>query len=407
MNGARRSPSRGEGGAISTRLNRNVWLLFCCQALIQSSAVGQVAMSVLIGHAYAANKALATLPYAIQMLSSMLAALPAGFIFSRFGRKAGFRAGAVAALVAVLTFAYGVWTHDFLVYCLGSVPMGIGFGIGQQYRFAAAEVASTGAHARAISLVMAGGVIAAIVGPEIVINTQLLLPQSLFLGTYLCLLLPPLFVLGVLAVVELPPPPPRAATPVPLGTIIARPTFLTAAIAGLVAYGSMNIVMAAVPLQMQFCGFSIAASVHVIQLHSIAMYAPGFFTGRVIQRLGHHACIMMGGVVTLLCAALSLASPTFPHFALALMLLGLGWNLMFTSASALLATGFAAGERVRAQLANDVIVFGTVAMTSLSSGALFAGGGWGAVNAAVVLPVLAALGLAAWHRAQSRRVALA
>lgn len=397
----------GEGGVISTRLNRNVWLLFCCQALIQSSAIGQVAMSVLIGHALASDKTLATLPYAIQMLSSMLAALPAGMIFSRFGRKAGFRAGAVAALIAVLTFAYGVWRQDFLIYCLGSIPMGIGFGIGQQYRFAAAEVAATEAHARAVSLVMAGGVIAAMLGPEIVISTQNLLPQGLFLGTYLSLTVPPLLVLGVLWVVDLPPPPPRAAAPVSLGTIIARPTFITAAIAGLVAYGTMNIVMAAVPLQMQFCGFGVDASVHVIQLHAIAMFAPGFVTGRVIQRLGHHACILMGGALTLLCAALSLASPSFAHFALALMLLGLGWNLMFTSASALLASGFAAGERVRAQLANDVMVFGTVAMTSLSSGALFASVGWGAINAAVVPPVIIALALAVWHRAQSRRMALA
>ena len=364
-------------------------------------------MSVLIGHKLAGDKSLATLPYAIQMLSSMLAALPAGYIFSRFGRKAGFRAGAIAALVAVLTFAYGVWKQDFFIYCLGSIPMGIGFGIGQQYRFAAAEVASTQAHARAVSLVMAGGVIAAILGPEIVINTKLLLPQALFLATYLILLLPPLFALGVLWVVDLPPPPPRAASPVSLGTIVARPIFIAAVIAGLVAYGSMNIVMAAVPLQMQLCGFTVAASVHVIQLHAIAMYAPGFYTGRVIQRLGHHLCILMGGVVTLLCAALSLASPSFAHFAIALMLLGLGWNLMFTSASALLATGFAAGERVRAQLANDVVVFGTVALTSLSSGALFAGLGWGVINAAVVPPVLAAIALVLWHRAQARRVALA
>ena len=213
--------------------------------------------------------------------------------------------------------------------------------------------------------------------------------------------------LVVLRVVDLPPPSPRVAAPVPLGTIIARPTFVTAAIAGLVAYGSMNIVMASMPLQMQLCGFSVAASVHVIQLHSIAMYAPGFVTGRVIQRFGAPCLHRVGGLVTILCAVLSLTSPTFAHFALALMLLGLGWNLMFTSSSALLATGFAAGERVRAQLASDVIVFGTVAMTSLSSGALFASVGWDAINATVVPPVLVALALAAWHRAQTRRVALA
>lgn len=364
-------------------------------------------MSVLIGHALAANKSLATLPFALQMLSSMLAALPAGYIFSRFGRKAGFRAGAVAGLVAALVFADGVWQHSFLIYCLGSVPMGVSSGIGQQYRFAAAEVAAKEAHARAISLVMAGGVIAALIGPEIVINTKLLLPQGLFLGTYLVLVVPPLFALWVLSVVELPPPPPRSKATISLGAIIARPTFITAAIAGLVAYGSMNIVMAAVPLQMQFCGFGVADSVRVIQMHAFAMYAPGFLTGRVIQRFGYHACILMGGVLTMVCAAFALTSPSFAHFVIALMLLGLGWNLMFTSASTLLASGFGAGERVRAQLANDVLVFGTVAMTSLSSGALFAGFGWGAINAAVVPPVLMALGLVLWHRAHTRRLVLA
>jgi MFS family permease len=364
-------------------------------------------MSVLIGHALAPDKRLATLPYALQMLSSMLAALPAGYLFTRFGRKTGFRAGAVASLLALATFAYGVWRQDFFIYCLGSIPMGIGFGIGQQYRFAAAEVAATDAHARAVSLVMAGGVVAAMLGPEIVIATKTLLSQGLFLGTYLVLLLPPIFVLGVLFMVDLPPPPPRAASRVPLAAIVARPAFLTAAIAGLVAYGSMNIVMAAVPLQMRLCGYSVSASLHVIQLHAISMYAPGFLTGRVIQRFGHHLCILVGGVLTIGCAALALAAPSFVHFAVALMLLGLGWNLMFTSATALLASGFAAGERVRAQLTNDVLVFGTVTMTALSSGALFASFGWGLINAAIVPPVLAALALVAWHRTQLRRLAAA
>lgn len=360
-------------------------------------------MSVLIGHALAGNKMLATVPYGIQMLSSMLVAVPAGYLFTRFGRKAGFQAGAIATLVAFLVFAYGVWRQDFVIYCLGSIPMGFGYGISQQYRFAAAEVAPREAHASAVSLVMAGGVIAAMIGPEIVIGTKELLPQALFLGTYLALLLMPLFVLGVLEVVDLPPPPPRARSSVSLASIMARPTFITAVVAGLVAYGVMNIVMASVPLQMELCGFGVAASLHVIQLHSIAMFAPGFVTGRLIQRIGHHACIIMGCVVAMLCAAFALTEPSFFHFATALMLLGLGWNLMFTSASALLATSFAAGERVRAQLANDVIVFGTIAITSLSSGALFESVGWTPVNAAVVPPLVVVLGLVAWHRAYSRR----
>ena len=164
-------------------MNRNVWLLFCCQAMMNAVMAGQVVMSALVGHALAAEKALNTLPMAIQMTAVMAGSIPAGFVFARLGRRAGFWVGIAMALLGSLTFALGVWRQSFPLYCLGAVPAGMGFGIAQHLRFAAAEVAAPEARPRAIALVMTGGVIAAVVGPEIVKRTAALLPDRLFLAT--------------------------------------------------------------------------------------------------------------------------------------------------------------------------------------------------------------------------------
>ncbi len=269
-------------------------------------------------------------------------------------------------------------------------------------------MAAPGARALAIALVMSGGVQAALIGPELVKRTALLLPPLVFLGTYLVMALLPLASLVLLSVVDIPPLPPRrhnaAAS---LGAILARPSFITAVIAGLVAYGSMNLLMAATPLQMMLCGFTANDSTDVIRLHALAMFAPGFITGRLIQRFGVHRIIITGGLLTLGCAAFSLAAPLFLSFAVALMLLGVGWNFMFVGATTLLATAHAPEERVRAQVTNDFIIFGTVAITSFSSGVLHATVGWLAMNAALVPPLAIALGLVTWHYLRRTRPALA
>ncbi len=173
-------------------MNRNVWLLFCCQALMNAVMSGQTVMSALIGHSLAVDKALNTLPMAIQMTATMTASIPAGMVFARLGRKPGFWLGCVGSLCGSLTFALGVWTQRFEIYCIGAAFAGLGFGIAQHLRFAAAEVAAPEARARAISLVLAGGVLAAIIGPEIVKRTNMLLPPLTFLGTYLCITILPL-----------------------------------------------------------------------------------------------------------------------------------------------------------------------------------------------------------------------
>ena len=388
-------------------MNRNVWLLFVCQSLIGASAFCQVAISALIGHSLAFDKSLATLPYALQMLGTMCASIPAGLIFARLGRRAGFYLGAVATLAGTALFALGVMREDFVLYCVGALPMGIGFGIGQHYRFAAAEVADVAGRARAIALVMAGGLVAALLGPEIIRATKDAFPPFLFVGTYAAMATLPVICMLLLAVVKLPPSPERVSSPTPVFALILRPAFLTALVAGLVAYGSMNFIMTATPLQMMLCGFNVDASTSVIQAHSIAMFAPGFVTGRLIGRFGAHRVICAGAALTVTCALLSLAGPVYMNFIVALSMLGVGWNLMFVGATALLATAHDAVERVRAQAANDFIVFGTVTATSFASGAVENMGGWVAVNAAVILPVIAALALVLWHRARRGQLAAA
>ncbi len=376
--------------AAERRMRTDVWLLFCCQALMNASVVGQVAMAPLVGYSLAEDKSLATLPLGLQMLATMAASIPAGIIFGRLGRKAGFAVGAVGSFLGALTFAAGIWQGSYWLYAAGALPAGIGFGIAQHYRFAASEVATPAYRPRAISLVMAGGVVAAIAGPELVKHSKDMVVPFLFLGTYLILSLLPLLCLGVLAQLRLPPAPPRVASPTPVAEIIRRPAFLTAAIVGAISYGTMNLVMTSTPIEMMACGFAVTASATVIQAHAVAMFAPGFFTGRLIARFGVRPIIATGAALSAACVAASLMGQEFGHFTLALMLLGVGWNFMFTGATNLLAESHTAQERVRAQAANDFIVFGTVACTALGSGAVHAAFGWGVLN----LALLPALGVA-------------
>jgi predicted MFS family arabinose efflux permease len=335
----------------------------------------------------------------------MAASIPGGIIFSKLGRKPGFYLGAFCMLIGTATYAAGVIWSSFPLFCLGALPVGIGFGIGQHYRFAAAEVAGAGARPRAIALVMAGGVLSAIIGPELVKHTKDIAGPILFLGTYMVMGVLPLLSMVLLAMVRLPPITAPTRSPTPLRVIMARPTFITAVVAGLVGYGAMNLIMAATPLQMMFCGFGVNDSTDVIRTHAIAMFAPGFITGRLIQRYGAHRIIIAGGILSIACAVLSLLGSTFMVFTVALMVLGLGWNFMFVGATALLATAHDAQERVRAQAANDFIVFGTVALTAWSSGALHAHHGWLAVNLAVIPAIAFALLLVLWH--QFRRAPVA
>ena len=381
-------------------MKATIWRLFFCQALMNATMVGQAAMGAIIGHSLVADPALATLPMAVQMTAVMAASIPASIIFGRYGRRAGFLLGAVVSMLGSLTFALGVWQQDFLIYCLGSVLAGAGFGIAQHYRFAAAEAATAAYRPRAIALVMAGPVLAAVFGPEIVKHTYQAFMPYMFLGTYLVLALLPVACITLLSSLSFPPTPPRPAVTTPVGEIIRRPAFVTAVVAGMVAYGTMNLAMTATPLEMMFCGFSISASATVIQAHAIAMYAPGFVTGHLITRLGVRPIIVAGAGLTAVSVVVALLGESFWHFAVGLVFLGVGWNFMFVGATSLLATAYAPHERVRAQAANDFIVFGTVACTAFLSGYVHARFGWSLLNLTLIPPLVAALALLAWQKSR-------
>ncbi|WP_160119852.1 MFS transporter [Rhodovarius lipocyclicus] len=385
------------------RMRITVWRLFFCQALMQASVVGQVAMSGIVGSTLSGDTFLATLPMALQMLAVMLASIPAGIIFARLGRKAGFNLGALASFAGSVLFAAGVYQSSFLIYCIGSGFAGIGFGIAQHYRFAAAEVTPPAFRARSISLVMTGPIFSAAIGPEIVKATHDLLPPFIFLPTYLVLACLPLLCLMLLAGTALPAPAPRPKVATPVREILARPAFVTAVIAGLVAYGTMNLIMTATPLEMRLCGFAVTAPVTVIQWHAMAMYAPGFVTGRLITRFGIRPVIMAGVALNIACVAVTMSGESYWHFIAGLMLLGVGWNFMFVGATALLATAHAPHERIRAQTTNDLIVFGTVACTALLSGVVHGTLGWSALNAGVLPGLVVALALIAWQQRQASR----
>jgi len=387
-------------------MNKNVWLLFACQAMLHAVMAGQTIMASLIGYQLSGS-ALNTLPMAIQMVSVMCSSVVASWAFTRFGRKKGFWLACAIMLCGSLTFATGVYTKDFVIYCFGAIPAGVGFGMSHHLRFAAAEVAAPEAKARAISLVLAGGVLSAIVGPEMVKQTHDLITGFMFLATYLYLPMLPIVAAVLLHFTELPPAPPRSEVAhVPFRSIITRPNFVTAVIASLVGYGSMNLVMASTPLEMLLCGYGVAASAEVIRAHSVAMYAPGFVTGRLIQKFGIHQIIIVGALLTTACILINLYfPPVFTTFFIALAILGIGWNFMFVGGTTMLTTAYSAHERVRVQATHDFIVFGNVALTALTSGAIQATAGWEALNLTVLPPVAIALVVVCWHWAARSRLA--
>ena len=389
-------------------MNRNVWLLFACQALMNTVMAGQTIMASLVGYKLSGGTGLNTLPMAIQQIGVMCASIPAGIVFARFGRKAGFWMGCGIAMIGSITFATGIYVESFPLYAFGAFPAGIGLGVSHHLRFAAAEVAAPEARARAISLVLAGGVLAAIVGPEMVKRTYDLVPDHHFLATYLWLPILPVCALILLSFTVLPPAPPKVSVPVPFRAIVARPTFVTAVVASMVGYGTMNLVMSSTPLQMMLCGFGVPDNAEVQRVHALAMFLPGFVTGRLIQKFGVHRIIAIGGVLTLGCVVVNLQfAPYFLTFLVALGLLGVGWNFMYVGGSTMLTTAHDPHERVRVQGLHDFIVFASVAVTAVSSGMVHMKAGWEVLNLTLVPPVLLVLAVVGWHWMAKARVRVA
>ena len=386
---------------------RDVFLLACCQALLLTNAAGLITMNGLVGYALADTKAFATLGVTAYVLGSALSTMPASLWMARVGRRTGFMAGALINIGGCALAAFAIGRRSFVLYCVATAVIGIYNAFGLQYRFAAAEVAAPADKARAISLVLAGGVVGGFVGPESVRRAVDLFPTA-FVGGFAVLAAYAVIALAVQSCVHVPPPTieERSGGGRPLREIVRQPIFIVAALAGAVGYGLMNLLMTATPIAMSFCGHPFGATALVIEWHVVGMYAPGFFTGSLIRRFGVLNVILAGILLVAACVAVALNGNTVAHFLAALALVGVGWNFMYTGGTTLLTEAYAPAEKARTQGANDFIVFATMALSSLASGALVSAAGWETMNRAV-LPFLAMIAVVVLWHAWRQRVRLA
>lgn len=385
-------------------VNRNVLLLSVAQALLMSGNSLLVATSALVGQALASDAALATLPLALQFLATMATSIPASLLMQRIGRRAGFMLGASLGGAGALLAASAILDGSFARFCLATVLVGSFNGFGIYYRFAAAEAAAETARSRAISYVLAGGVVAAFVGPNLANWTRAWIPGELFAGSYLVLAGLYAVSMAILAGLRMPRPERGlAGSGRPLRRIAANPLFLVAVLGAMFGYGTMTLLMTATPLAMQGHAHPFATTAFVIQWHVFGMFAPSFFTGALIERVGVLRVMRAGALLMVACVAVNLSGTAAWQFWLALLLLGLGWNFLFIGATTLLTETYRPEERARTQAANDFLVFTTVSAAALSAGSLHYHFGWTAVNLGV-LPglalVLIATLLAGRHRAR-------
>lgn len=384
---------------------RNALILSLAVALAGANATVIFATGAIIGSMLAPSQALATLPVSVFVVGMAAATLPVGLIGRRWGRRAAFQFGTFCGFLAGAIGCVAVLKGLFPLYCLATFFGGIYAAVSQSYRFAAADTASDRFKPKAISWTLTGGVVAGVVGPQLVQHTMDTWAPYTFAFTYLTQAGMALIAMLVVSQVHIPTPV-RGASRAgrPLAVIAAQPRFVAAVICGVVSYMLMNLVMTSAPLAMKLCGHAISDSNLAIQWHVVAMYAPGFFTGSLINRFGAPRVILAGLLLTAGCAVVDLAGTDVMHFWIGLILLGLGWNLGFIGASALVVQAANPEERTRVQSFNDFLVFGTMAVGSFSSGQILTYFGWDTVNYVVFPFVALALAALVWF-ARQRAVA--
>ena len=385
--------------STDARAKRNVAVLVAAQALLGAQMPMIFTVGGLAGQSLAPNACFATLPISLIVLGSMLSATPLSAAMQRWGRRTGFFIGATGGAAGGVVGAIGLFLGSFPVFLAGSLLTGLYMSAHNFYRFAAADTASDAFRPKAISYVMAGGLLAAIVGPQLVKVTSdaFVIP---FLGTYLAVIA--VNVVGSLLFLGLDiPRPPRPSADAPKGRsrreLITTPAIAVAVICATVSYALMNLVMTSTPLAVVGCGFDAGNAADVVTAHVLAMYVPSFFTGHLIARFGTQTIVATGLAILAAAGGVALMGVELEHFFVALVLLGIGWNFGFIGATTMLAGQHEPHERGRMQGLNDLIVFGGVTLASLASGGLMncSGGtaeaGWAAVNIAM-LPFLTLAG---------------
>jgi MFS family permease len=384
---------------------KNVAVLAACQALLFTNNSTVIALNGLAGYALASNKALATLPVTGYVVGGALSTLPMSLLMSRIGRRAGFVAGALTGMVGAAICSLALVRADFWLFCLGTMVFGVYNAVGQYYRFAAADSASAEFKPKAISLVLAGGLVGGIVGPELSKHTIDLL-STRYLGAYLSLIGFMVLAVGVLQLLRIPSPAGdmHKAPSRPLKEIMAQPVFIVAVTGAAIGFGVMNLLMTSTPLAMRLCGHPYSATATVIGSHVVGMFGPSFFTGSLIRRFGVLQVMAAGALLMYVVIAIALSGISIPHFWFALVLLGIGWNFLYIGGTTLLTDACSPAERAKTQGANDSIIFLTTMLTSFGSGVLIDTKGWEVLNWLALPFVTVAAAAVLWLLAR-RRVA--
>ena len=385
------------------RAKKNVALLAGCQAMLFTNNVTLISLAALVGYALADNKMLSTLPATAYVVGAALTTLPASFFMKRYGRQTGFRFGTSVGMAGALLCCLALWLHSFWLVCAGTLVLGVYNAFGQYYRFAAADAASQDFKATAISLVLTGGLVGGIIGPELSKHTRDLFPVP-FLGAYASLIVFCLITMVLLAFLRIPEP--SAAErhePVrPLAKIMAQPAFIVAVTGSALGYGVMNLLMTATPLAMGLCGHPYDSAAFVIQWHVIGMFAPSFFTGSLIRRFGVLRIMFTGMALESLCVAIALSGILLANFWFGLVALGIGWNFLYVGGTTLLTECYRPSEKAKAQGMHDFLVFLTTATSSFSSGLLMSRNGWAMLNYTAIPVLLVIASAIVWLSLQRR-----
>ena len=380
-----------------------VWGLALAQALLTTGNILLVAVSALIGKQLASHPALVTAPVASQFLGLILATLPAAFLMQKLGRKKVFVIGNVFGIIGALVAIQALLSASLLLFTLGIFLTGIAIGIAQQYRFAALDECRAESHAKAISVVMSGGVLAAFIGPNLAIWSQNWFSQNVYVGAFVGLAV--LYVLALLLIVCLPLKQQATANQVAqnvrsYGELFQQPLFVAAIASGAIGYGVMVFLMTATPLAMHHHDYAFPDIAVVIQWHVLGMFVPSFFTGHLIKKHGLKPIIMLGCTLLIISALINLFGQSYVHFFTSLVLLGIGWNFTFIGATQLVSLTYRPQEKGKVQGMNDFLVFTTAAIASLFAGQTVETIGWIWVNLISLPLIVVAMLLIAKTRTQ-------
>ncbi|MBT9514509.1 MAG: MFS transporter [Acidovorax sp.] len=390
-------------------MNKNLWLLALCQGLFLTNNVVFIAINGLVGLQLAPFGWMATLPVMGYVVGGALSTPLVARTQMRWGRKVSFQIGLAVAVASAALCAWAAFSASFWLLCTATLVAGYYSANGGLYRFAAAELAKPDYREKAVSLVLAGGLLGAVAGPNLASATRTLFPVP-FAGAYIALIGVALLSMLCMTAIRF------EAQPVvlnaagqreqgrPLSVLMRQPAFIVAIVGAALGYGVMNLLMAATPLAMQVCGFDFDASALVLEWHVIGMFAPGFVTGHLIKRFGVLPIMGTGVLLNFACVAVALMGVELHHFGIALFFLGVGWNFLFTGSTTLAMTAYRPEEKDRAQAAINFCVYATLALSAFSSGVLVTTQGWTLLNAGSLVPMVVT-GLAlAWLGVQRKRV---